>query len=107
MSLFHDPFGRARLPTGYTREHRIRLLREVADALLGGRRASREAELFIGSAFDAWLREGGGIGALERDFLRVTPPRGSRRTPAEILRHEAHRDEREEDEDAGNFPSTT
>ncbi len=98
-----DPFGRARLPSGFTREHRIRLLREVADALIAGRRAPREAELFVGSALDAWLREGGGIGALERDYLMTTPPRGSRRTPAEILRHEAHRDEREEDEDTRDF----
>ncbi len=106
MSYENDPFGRARLPPGYTREHRIRLLREIADALIAGRRAPREAELFVGSALDSWLTEGGGIGALERDYLRVTPPRGCRLTAAEILRHEAHRDEREEDEDTGDFPST-
>ncbi len=100
----HDPFGRARLPTGYTREHRIRLLREVADALIAGHRASREAELFIGSAFDAWLREGGGIGSLERDYLRVTPPRGCRLTAAEVLKR--HPDERQADGDTGDFPST-
>ena len=101
MSYENDPFGRARLPVGYTREHRIRLLREVADALIAGRRASREAELFVGSALDAWLRDGGGIGSLERDYLKVTPPRGCRLTAAEVLKR--HRDEGDDAQDEGDF----
>ncbi|MDT3678063.1 MAG: hypothetical protein ROZ64_04415 [Burkholderiaceae bacterium] len=98
MNFANDPFGRAQLPTGFTREHRVRLLREIADALIAGRRASRAAELFVGGALDAWLTEGGGLGSLERDYLRTTPPRGCRLTAAEVLRRdaEAHRDEREE-----------
>jgi len=82
----HDPFGRSALPAGFSREDRVRLLREVADALLAGRPPDRAAALFVGGAFDAWLTHGG---ALERDYLGVTPPRGSHRTAAAI-----HRDER-------------
>lgn len=85
----HDPFGRSALPAGFSREDRVRLLREVADALLADRPPDRAAALFVGSAFDAWLTRGGGLGALERDYLGVTPPRGSHRTAAAI-----HRDER-------------
>lgn len=84
MSQRHDPFGRSALPPTFSREDRVRLLREVADALIAGRAPGRAAALFVGGALDAWLRGGGGLGALERDYLHVTPPRGSHRTPAAV-----------------------
>jgi len=87
----HDPFGRSALPAAFSREDRVRLLREVADALIGGRAPDRAAALFVGGALDAWLHGGGGLGALERDYLRVTPPRGSHRTAAAV----AQADERQ------------
>lgn len=93
MSQRHDPFGRSALPPTFSREDRVRLLREVADALIAGRAPGRAAALFVGGALDAWLRGGGGLGALERDHLRVTPPRGSHRTPAAVARAAAQADE--------------
>jgi hypothetical protein len=35
--------------------------------------------MFLGSALSAWLMNGG---SLERDYLQVTAPAGSHRTPA-------------------------
>lgn len=64
------------VPLALTREGRVELLAEVAAALLDGRRPSREAELFVGSALSAWLRAGGAFEA----HARVTAPRGSHRT---------------------------
>lgn len=86
MTTPHDPFGRSRLPSDFTREQRVRLLAEVADALLSRRTPSVEAAMFVGGALAAWLESGGGVGSLERDHLRVVPPKGSRLTPTEVLR---------------------
>jgi len=73
-----DPFGRTRLPGDFSREGRIALINEVAQALLDGRTPTREGALFVGAALGTWLREGGRCGALERDFLRVAaPPRST------------------------------
>lgn len=56
------------------REHRIELLVDAFDCLLNGRLPSPEASLFLGSAGDGWLTNGG---RLDRDHLRVTQPSGS------------------------------
>lgn len=79
-----DPFGRSRLPADFTREDRVRLLDEVALALLEGRRPSRAAELFVGGALWSWLREGGRCGDLERLYLRVAAPWRSTLTPSRL-----------------------
>lgn len=62
----------------------MRLLAEAADALLAGRMPSSAARLFLAGALSAWLREGGRIGALERDFLKVAAPARSTHTPARV-----------------------
>jgi hypothetical protein len=62
----------------FNRVHRVALLREFANAMLAGQLPSREAQLFIGSAVQAYLTQGGD---LERDFLRVKAPQGSHLTP--------------------------
>jgi hypothetical protein len=81
---FHDPFGRSALPPDFSREHRIQLIGEAAQALLQGRLPSPAARLFIGGALDAWLQQGGRLGALERDFLKVSAPARSTLTPARV-----------------------
>lgn len=95
--MIHDPFGRSRLPDGFTREDRVRLLGEVARDLLAGRTPPLPARLFVGGAINAWLANGGG---LEHDYLKVNARRGSHRTPATIWA--CHRDEGERFEDGGN-----
>lgn len=87
MTQQHDPFGRSALPPAFSREDRVRLLREAAEALLAGRMPSGAARLFLAGALSAWLRDGGCVGALERHYLRVSPPRGSHKTPAALARH--------------------
>lgn len=112
MSFPHDPFGRSRLPESAqlptdfdTREHNVRLLREIADALIADRRPSREAELYLAGALDSYLTKTkrGGIGCLERDHLKITPPKGSRLTAAELLKRR-HPDEPSDDEAERDFP---
>ena len=79
-----DPFGRVSAPpAGLTREDRVRLLREAADALMQGQLPPAAARLFVGGALLAWLREGG---SLERQYLRVAAPKGSHLTPSALLR---------------------
>lgn len=97
-----DPFARARLPADFSRQDRVRLLAEVAQALLDGREPSRAAALFVGGAVSAWLAQGGRIGALERDFLRVAAPRSSRHTASELWRRECS----SRGTTAGDDPST-
>lgn len=70
----------ARAPRGLERADRVRLLGEVAEALLAGRMPDAAARVFVGSAISAWLQSGGD---LERDFLRVRQ-RGSHLTPAKL-----------------------
>jgi len=72
------------MPVAFTREDRVKLLAEVAEALLAGRLPAPAARLFVAGALDAWLRQGGRIGALERDFLKVAAPSRSTHTPARI-----------------------
>jgi len=79
-----DPFGRSRLPGDFTREGRVRLLGEAARSLLEGRLPSVEARLYLAGALLAWLEQGGRLGALERDYLRVTQRERSRLTPQRV-----------------------
>lgn len=60
----------------------MKVLAQLAESLLAGREPPRAAAMFLGSALSAWLAQGGN---LERDFLRVTAPAGSHRTPARLL----------------------
>jgi hypothetical protein len=80
-----DLFGRSRLPADFSREGRVRLIAEAAAALLDGRLPDAPARLFLGGALQAWLREGGRCGALERDYLRVTQRERSRLTPQRLF----------------------
>ena len=81
-----DPFGRSRLPATFDRAGRVALLAECAEALLRGELPRAEARLFLASALRGWLRNGGRLGALERDFLQVSAPRRSTHT-ASVLWH--------------------
>lgn len=102
-----DPWV-SRLPSGFTREDRIRLLAEAADSLMAARLPSPAARLYLAGAVSAWLREGGRIGALERDFLRVAAPARSTLTPARVLARISSDARATDDIDAGMIdPSTT
>lgn len=76
-----DPFMRSSLPAEFSRRTRVRLLREVADALMRGEAPSREASLFVAGALSGWLAQGG---SLERDYLKVSAPRGSHDTAQQL-----------------------
>ncbi len=73
-----------RPPRTHDREGRVSLLVEAADAMLAGKRPSRETELFLGSALSAWLTD---HGSLTRDYLRVDGIPGSHRTAAHIAQN--------------------
>jgi hypothetical protein len=62
-------------PEHLTREGRIRMLVEVADALMASR---TEAGMFVGSGIKSWLQDGSGD--LCRDHWKITGERGSHRT---------------------------
>jgi hypothetical protein len=89
----NDLFGRSKAPSTATREGRVRMLGELAGALLAGNPPDRAAALFLGGALLAWLEHGG---SLERDFLKVIKPK-SHRTPraiwSELRGAVAHQDE--------------
>lgn len=70
-------------PAHLSREGRIRMLGELAHALLAGDQPDRSAALFLGGALIAWLEHGG---SLERDYLRVSARAGSHQTAASIWR---------------------
>jgi hypothetical protein len=74
-----------RPPVHLTREGRVRLVAQVAKALLAGKKPPVEAALFVGGALLKWLQEGGN---LERDYLAVRAPRGSHRTPQALISDE-------------------
>ena len=57
----HDPFSRTRLPAASTREDRVRLVGEAAEALLHGRLPDAPARLFLAGAISAWLARGGDL----------------------------------------------
>ncbi len=78
-----DPFGRSQLPAHLCREGRVRLIGELAEALLAGEPPNRAVALFVGGALLGWLENGG---SLERSFLRVSAKAGSHGTPAAIWR---------------------
>lgn len=80
MSLLGQPLG----PRALSREGRVELLLELADALLRGDHASREAELFAGTAIRAWLKGGG---SLTGRYLDVDGIPGSHRTAAWVARN--------------------
>lgn len=80
----NDPFGRTRLPGDFSRAGRVALLAEVFRCLIDGTQPSREAAMFCGAGGLAWLQAGGRLGALERDFWRVSAPWRSTATPARV-----------------------
>ena len=65
---------------GITREERVRMVGEVAQALQDGRAPAAAAAAFVGAALASWLAQGG---SLESRYLRVAM-RGSHRTPQRI-----------------------
>ena len=67
---------------GLTREERVLLLAVAAVALLRGDAMPTEAAKLLGVALARWLTEGGDLDRL----LGVRSERGSRRTPANVLR---------------------
>jgi hypothetical protein len=77
----NDPFGRVQLPVGFTREDRIQMVGQAAEALLHGELPAAPARLFVAGALTAWLQRGGD---LERDYFKVSAPAGSHRTPAAL-----------------------
>lgn len=79
----NDPFGRSSLPPDFSREGRVKLLKEAFAALLRGQMPSVEARMFLAGGGAAWLEEGGDIA---RDFWRVAAPRGSHRRPEVVAR---------------------
>jgi hypothetical protein len=81
----HDPFGRSSLPSGFSREERVALLDQAADALLRGEVPPDAARMLLGSALRAFLDSGDGRGALEGRYLRITARRGSHETPGAVL----------------------
>ncbi len=83
----------ARVPRTAEREERVRLIGEVARALIAGEMPARGAALFVGGALGAWLAQGGD---LERAYFRVKR-RGSHRTPDRIWAEALIADERQQD----------
>ena len=75
-----------RAPRSTTREGRVSLLAECADALMRGELPSREAALWLGGGLSAWLETGSG--SLDR-HLRIAAPRGSHHKP-QVLARKAH-----------------
>jgi hypothetical protein len=70
------------VPAVLSREGRLRLLDECAEALLDGRLPSDAARLFLGSALAAWLRDAGSRPF--EAFVRVSARRGSHKTRARL-----------------------
>lgn len=60
----------------------------VAEALLAGDMPEPAARVFVAGALQAWLREGGRCGSLERDFLKVTQRERSTMTPQRLYARE-------------------
>jgi hypothetical protein len=80
----HDPFSRVvRLPGDFTREGRVALVGDAAGRLLRHEALTLEQSVFLGSALAGFLENGGN---LERDYLRVSAPRGSHRRPEVVWR---------------------
>lgn len=82
-----------RAPAALTREGRVALLGRAANALMRGDIPDAEARLFLAAGIVAWLDQGG---RLTRDFWKVDPVRGSKRTAASLwaARHRDDADER-------------
>lgn len=72
----------SRMPAALTREGRVALIVEVADALLAGRLPRTEAALFVGGSLQKWLQDSGD---LVRDYFQVTKAK-SHYTPSAIFR---------------------
>lgn len=69
-------------PAALSREGRVALLIEVAEALLEKREPDPEAALFVGNAIKRWLQDGGD---LAKDFFCVVKAH-SHHTPSYIYR---------------------
>lgn len=107
MSLPPDPFGRTKVPATFDRAGRIRLLGEAAEALLDGREVPREAGLYLGGAVLSWLHQGGRLGALERDYLKVSGAQRSRLTPARLWQRDRCASTATHGEPTGTLAATT
>jgi len=85
---FADPFGlakpRAPADRELTRLERLELFEAACSALAKGEMPPAVSAKFLGTAGLAWLQDGG---SLERDHLKLSAPRGSHYTAAELWRH--------------------
>jgi hypothetical protein len=83
MMNAHDPFCRCKpgLLADFSREDRVRLLGEFAEAVMCGQAPSKEVAMFVASGLAAWLDRGG---SLTRDYWRVAGPQGCTITEAII-----------------------
>jgi hypothetical protein len=97
--VIHDPFGRVpdtlREPTREELEaerlRRVALLDEYVQAKRERRAPSVEAEAFVVAGIEAMLLHGGDV---SRDYWRVKPRRGSKRTAAKLAKEiRRHRDD--------------
>lgn len=81
----HDPFDRCSpgFVPKYSREDRVRLLGELADAVLAGEPPPRNALIFLATALSSWLQDGG---SLTRDFLQTAGAQGCTVTEAHLWR---------------------
>jgi hypothetical protein len=100
----HDPFNRSRLPHTLSREGRVKLLVDFTADVLAERPPTRESLMYLASAFSGYFASGGALGTLERDFLKLTPAKGSKLTACELVRRGNVRpDEGADPPDQGDF----
>jgi hypothetical protein len=81
----HDPFRQCRpgLVADFSREDRVRLLGDFADAVMRGEAPRKEVAMFVASGLAAWLDRGG---SLTRDYFRVCGVQGCTLTPSILWR---------------------
>jgi hypothetical protein len=84
-----------RRPAGFTREDRVRLIGEAAQALLEGREPGKAAALFLGGALAGWLSDGGD---LVKDYFKIVRPKSHDTVQRVWARIAAHQDERRDDD---------
>jgi hypothetical protein len=72
----HDPFALCKpgLVADFSRENRVQLLGQFAEAVLAGVEPSKGSMMFVASGLAAWLSGSGGN--LIRDHWRVAGPQG-------------------------------
>ena len=90
----------------FSRAQRVRLIGEVAEALLAGQMPKAEARLFLAGALQAWLRNGSRCGDLERVYLDVAAPRSSRLTAPVLWRRDSSSVGRTDDDFRGSIESS-